>query len=118
MKTMKFKPAEVAEAIREANGFITYAARRLGCNPMTVSRYIARYEIFKSAYEEAQNAMKDFAESQLYKLIAEGNTAAIIFYLKTKARDRGYSERIDINPDGIRIELRWADKPEDGNADV
>jgi len=39
----------------------------------------------------------------------EGNTTAIIFFLKTKGRQRGYSERIDHNlsaPNGsIKIEI-------------
>jgi hypothetical protein len=37
----------------------------------------------------------DFAESQLHKQIKEGSTAATIFFLKTKGKQRGYVERIE-----------------------
>ncbi len=42
----------------------------------------------------------DFAESQLYKQIKEGSTAATIFYLKTKGKKRGYIERQEIEHNG------------------
>ena len=50
----------------------------------------------------------DEAESQLYKHIREGNVVATIFFLKTKARHRGYSERLELVPltrQEIEVEL-------------
>lgn len=67
---------------------------------------------FREAVEEARQEIKDFGESQLLtlmkgipKLDAEGkiigwvsrpDTAAIIFFNKTKNKDRGYVERVEI----------------------
>ena len=75
---------------------------------------------FREAIEEEREAMKDFGESQLLtlmkgipKLDATGkligwtsrpDTACIIFYNKTKNKDRGYDERTLIKREG---ELPW-----------
>jgi hypothetical protein len=75
---------------------------------------------FRDAVEECREEMKDFGESQLLtlmkgipKLDATGkligwtsrpDTACIIFYNKTKNKDRGYDERSIIKREG---ELPW-----------
>ena len=52
------------------------------------------------AYAEAYNEIKelaiDFAESHLHQLIAKGDVASTIFFLKTKGKGRGYVERTEI----------------------
>ena len=58
-------------------------------------RYIEDDPDFKADVEEVQNVAIDFAESQLYSLISEKNPTAVIFYLKTKGKHRGYIERIE-----------------------
>lgn len=51
---------------------------------------------FKAAVEEVQEYTVDVAESELHKLIKAGETTAIIFYLKTKGKKRGYVERQEL----------------------
>ena len=47
------------------------------------------------------------AESQLVKGIQTGQSWAVCFYLKTKGRDRGYSERREItDADGNNLTVR------------
>jgi len=41
--------------------------------------------------------MVEGVESKLKDLIDDGNTAAIIFYLKTKGRDSGYGNQIQVD---------------------
>ena len=57
---------------------------------------------FDAACKEIEDALVDFAESMLMEKINDKDLTAIIFYLKTKGKDRGYVERseqdIKMNP--------------------
>ncbi|MHC1623470.1 MAG: hypothetical protein ACXQTR_02625 [Candidatus Methanospirareceae archaeon] len=86
---------KIIQAIKESKGFLTMAASRAGVSYKTVCRYVRDFPSVREAVEEARASMKDFAEGKLFKAIDEGNITAIIFYLKTQAKDRGYSEKIE-----------------------
>ena len=51
---------------------------------------------FRLAIEEATTSIKDFGEASLYKSINKGDVASIIFFNKTKNRDRGYIEKPEV----------------------
>lgn len=103
---LKFTADEMIEAIRKNNGILTKAAQALGCNRQTVANYIERYATVKAAYEEANETNIDFVESKLMQNISAGDTTAIIFFLKTKAKNRGYVERQEITgADGDAIHV-------------
>lgn len=95
MRTRKFKPEKVASAITDAGGILVSAARSLRCNRRTVWDYCQNFEVCAKAREEADASTADLAESKLIEQINEGNMTAIIFYLKTKAKARGYVERLE-----------------------
>lgn len=90
----------IIKAIKESNGFLTEAAPKAGVGYRTIVRYANEYPSVREAVEEAKEGMTDFVESQLFKAIKEGNIAAIIFYLKTQAKDRNYTERINTEHSG------------------
>jgi hypothetical protein len=92
----KYKAQQVADAIKETRGFITYTARYLGCDRTTVYRYIDKYEICKQAVEDARGGFLDMAELTLYNKIKDGDITATIFALKTLGKSRGYSERHEL----------------------
>ena len=50
---------------------------------------------FKEAADNTVESQIDIVEASLFKQISEGNTTAIIFFLKTKAKHRGYVERVE-----------------------
>ena len=89
------KATTVAEAITDAGGILVAAAQKLKCNRRTVWDYCQNFDICAKARVDAEAATTDLAESKLVEQIREGNMTAIIFYLKTKAKARGYVERLE-----------------------
>ena len=89
----QYNAQQMIDAIQDAKGILTVAARKLQCSRMTVYRYINKYATVKEAYEEANESNIDFVETKLMEQIGKGNITAIIFFLKTKAKHRGYVER-------------------------
>lgn len=109
----KFYASDVISAIHETRGNIKAASERLGCGRQTLYNYCVRHPTVMEALHEARESMKDNVESALYAQALAGNTTAMIFFLKTQAKDRGYVERQEFagaDEDGIRINLRWAAK--------
>jgi hypothetical protein len=56
-------------------------------------------DVYSEAVEHIEERNLDRAETALQGLIEAGNVTAIIFYLKTKGRKRGYTEKIDVTTD-------------------
>jgi hypothetical protein len=59
-----------------------------------VRNYLKRHKTLQSAVEEAIEFNLDLAETKLLKAIDNSTPWAIVFYLKTKGRQRGYVERV------------------------
>lgn len=105
---------KIIKAVKEAKGFLTMAAPKAGVSYRTINRYVHDFPSVQEAIEEAKESMKDIAEGELSKAINKGNITAIIFYLKTQARDRNYIEKIDTEHTGelkTIIEVKY----EEGN---
>ena len=92
----KFTATQIIKALREKHGNLSAAARYLGCDRHTVSRYIALYPSVKAVADEERETLIDFAENQLFQQVKDGNITAIIFTLKTIGKQRGYVERQEI----------------------
>lgn len=95
-KPQRYTADEVAKAVYEAKGLCSIAAKRLGCDPATVRNYAAKYPTVREAITQAREDLKDFAESKLLRRIDDDDLTAIIFFLKTQAKDRGYVERAEV----------------------
>jgi len=87
------------EALEKSLGVVTTACKIVGVDRTTFYNYVNADDDFAQAVKDIDNITIDFAESQLHKQIKDGNTAATIFYLKTKAKKRGYVERTEIISD-------------------
>lgn len=116
---MALKTGDYWTALIEARGLISVAARRLGVTPQAVRAAIKRNPRLQEALEQAREEMGDVAESALWQQIQDGNTASIIFYLKTVHKHRGYVERTEQNvsttPGPIIVDLIVRDPPDRGN---
>ena len=107
-KTEHSKKALLA-ALEKSLGVVTTACKVVGVGRTTYYDWYKNDSDFKQAVDELKNVALDFAETQLHKQISENSTAATIFYLKTKGKDRGYVEtqQIDITE---RKPLSWLDE--------
>ena len=90
------KTAVVAEIIR-CKGFKTVACTNVKLNPRTFRQWMADDAEFRQAVEDAVEIARDFrddkAEQKLFEQVEGGDTTAIIFYCKTRLKNRGYTER-------------------------
>jgi len=95
------------ELLSKNAGNVSRACSAMNINRRTFYNWIEKEEAFKFVVDEIQESLIDNAESELQKLIKDGNTAAILFFLKTKAKSRGYVERQeqDITSKGEKISI-------------
>ena len=90
----------IIKALGETQGLLTMAARKAGVSYTTVKRYAAEFPSVKQAVQDAKESMLDFAEGKLYQKIKAGDNIAILFYLKTQGKSRGYIEKQEIEHSG------------------
>lgn len=90
----KHRQARMIEALDKTLGNVTQAAELAGTTRKTHYEWM-KEEAYAEAVAGAREKALDFAESKLFKLIESQNVTAIIFYLKTQGKDRGYIERIE-----------------------
>ena len=91
-----YKAEQIIEALKTAKGLKSHAAKALGCSRNTIDKYIKDYPTVATAYAEVNEKTIDDVESKLLNQIDDENITAIIFYLKTKAKHRGYIERQEV----------------------
>ena len=84
--------ARVKPALIAANGNITEAAKRLKVDRSSLSDYIHLTPELMRVVKEMRESIADLAEDALQKAIKRGDTACIIFTLKTQGRKRDYCE--------------------------
>jgi xanthine dehydrogenase iron-sulfur cluster and FAD-binding subunit A len=85
--------------IQLASGNLTAVARKLSVSRTTLYKHLDKKgsEKVVDALNAARESMIDMVESKLYAEALQGNTAAMIFFLKTQGRKRGYNEHISLN---------------------
>ena len=77
-------------------GNVTLACHFGKCSRSTFYRYYKTDDEFKLAVDDITEIALDIAESEMWKLIKDGNVPTILFYLKCKGKNRGYVERQEI----------------------
>lgn len=110
---------EVLESLEKHHGIVTTACASIGCPRSTYYNWIEADEEFKLAVDEIRETAIDFVESKLMEKI-DGITVqtcnqkgepviyeqppsdtAIIFFLKTRGKKRGYVEKTETEHSGI-----------------
>ncbi len=98
----------IIKALGESAGLLTLAAKKAGVSYTTINRYAHDFISVQAAIQEAKESMLDFTEGKLYEKIKGGDTASILFYLKTQGKARGYTERQELTgADGgnLKVEI-------------
>jgi hypothetical protein len=83
-------------ALEKSLGIVTTACKEVGIVRQTHYNWMQNDAEYKEAVESISDGVLDFAESKLHGLIDSGDTAATIFYMKTKGKKRGYIERQEL----------------------
>jgi hypothetical protein len=117
---------EILESLENHKGIVTSACASIGCPRSTYYNYYNTDPEFKIAVDDIQDIAIDFVESKLMEKIngitmldkeKDGETitytlppsdTAIIFYLKTKGKKRGYIEKTELDISGA---LNLANEP-------
>lgn len=94
------------EALEKSLGVVTTAARVADVSREAHYTWLKEDAEYKEAVRLIGEQAIDFAESHLHKLIKSENPAAVIFFLKTKGKARGYVERQEIQVEESRP-LSW-----------
>lgn len=92
MKT-EIRKEQFLEIFKNTLCNITKACEKANITRQTFYVWCNSDRQFAEAIENIRESELDWAENQLKLKMAEKDTTAIIFFLKTKAKNRGYIER-------------------------
>ena len=100
----KFTNQQMIDALISAKGMRTKAAQKLRCDYKTVVRYINEYPEVAEAERLSRETMLDAIELKAYAQAMKGDTAMLIFMLKTQGKGRGYQEKtVNVNYDMSKL---------------
>jgi predicted DNA-binding transcriptional regulator AlpA len=114
MDTLK---KSVLDGYQKSLGNVSHVCTTAGISRQTFYNWVDTDSEFAQEVENIKESSVDFVETALFKEIKDGNTACIIFYLKTRAKHRGYIEKSEVEntikgvkgkyvlPDGTEIEI-------------
>jgi len=90
---MRLSNQQIIDALRDVNGMVYLAARKLGCAPNTIYNRMAKASTIKQACEDSRGELVDISEQKLRAAVLNGEPWAIALVLKTLGKQRGYVER-------------------------
>ena len=110
----KFKTKKKKEIFIEAyklNNNVTEACKSSKIGRTTYYRWIKQKK-FREMLDEAVESLKDQIENKLIEKALDGDKACLIFFCKTKMKDRGYVEKQEIEQvgEGVKIEVKISDE--------
>ena len=92
---IKFK-----DAFEKSAGNVSVSCKSVGISRNCYYEWRKNFPEFDEQMVELEEALIDIVETKLMKNINDGKTTEIIFFLKTKAKHRGYIETVEnINHD-------------------
>src|SRR6185295_6087395 len=96
---------------KKSHGVVSVACNNAGIARSTFYNWKEDEEFYKAVEEVNEDAI-DHVESKLFQLIDKEDTAATIFFMKTRAKKRGYVERTELSgPDGDPLTILFEKAP-------
>jgi hypothetical protein len=83
--------------LRNCLGVISKAAHNSGLHRNSHVKWNRESEEYRAEFESILEDCIDYVEDKLFDRINEGDTTSILFYLKCKAKKRGYVERQELD---------------------
>ena len=85
---------------------ISATCKKVDIERKTYYNWMSKDEKFKEVVMNMQEALIDYAETKLMQKIKDDDTTSLIFFLKTKGRKRGYTEKpdVEVNIDSGKID--------------
>ena len=92
----KKKKELVLKALEKNLGNVSSACSQLNISRTQFYKWVKDDADFAEKWHDIEEMSIDYAETSLKKQIKNGNTSATIFYLKCKAKKRGYIEKTEV----------------------
>lgn len=107
-------PIETIVKIYEKKGCnITATCTALGISRKTFYEWKEKKKKLSEGLEAAEEAIIDFAESKLVEHINNDDVQALIFFLRTKGKKRGYVEKTEAEVNINQFEKLMQDTEDD-----
>lgn len=95
VRKVKENKKKLLQELQKTSGIVAFACQKAGVSRVTFYKYRKDDPEFAEQVQDIMEVQIDVAESALLKKIRDKDLTAIIFYLKTKGKERGYIERHD-----------------------
>jgi len=95
---------KIIDALERSLGIVTPACKEVGISRDRFYHWYNNDPEFKRRVDDINEITLDFVENQLLKAIKNGDMKGITFYMRYKAKRRGYVETIDITSNGKQFE--------------
>lgn len=99
-ESKKQRQKRFLEALENSLGIVLNASKKTGISRNTHYTWLEEPE-YRKEVDSIQEAAIDYVESSLFTQIKQGVPSSTIFYLKTKAKHRGYVERTEHEISGV-----------------
>ena len=98
--TKKEKKEAMIEVLSNQLGIVMIACRQVGISRETHYKWVKEDPKYAKDVNDTKFDVKDFGEHLLLKQMKEGNGALIWNFNKTRNRDRGYGEKVELEHTG------------------
>lgn len=95
-KNDSIKKQLMIQALTKSLGIVSSACQAVSISRNCHYEWMKSDPEYKAQVEDIANVELDFVISKLHKRINDGSDAAIIYYLKCKGKQKGYSDGSDV----------------------